>query len=218
MSPSYNSAARSLRATSYKAFPAIKGSPISCVQEMGGSSTRERGKIIVFTHRRRWRFAVTLVRNETQQHSAALKNAGQNPISLLPLGKRKVLHFYDSTLNLFVITSRWQAYLFCLPKPKLISSSVVSCIIIERVFDLSFNGKRIRRATCQGSPFLTRQRSLSERNFFRKMRPRRRPACRRRPSRRHSSRNSKGTLPLAESYFHCSRINSQRLWRVLPST
>jgi hypothetical protein len=28
---------------------------------------------------------VTLVRNETQQHSAALKNAGQNPVSLLPL-------------------------------------------------------------------------------------------------------------------------------------
>ena len=30
-------------------------------------------------------FAVTLVRNETQRHSAALKSAGQNPISLLPL-------------------------------------------------------------------------------------------------------------------------------------
>ena len=30
-------------------------------------------------------FAVTLVRNETQRHSAALKNAGQNPIGLLPL-------------------------------------------------------------------------------------------------------------------------------------
>ena len=29
--------------------------------------------------------AVTLVRNETQRHSAALKNAGQSPISLLPL-------------------------------------------------------------------------------------------------------------------------------------
>ena len=28
---------------------------------------------------------MTLVRNETQQHSAALKSAGQNPISLLPL-------------------------------------------------------------------------------------------------------------------------------------
>ena len=30
-------------------------------------------------------FAMTVVRNETQRHSAALKNAGQNPISLLPL-------------------------------------------------------------------------------------------------------------------------------------
>ena len=33
-------------------------------------------------------FAMTLVRNETQQHSAALKSAGQNPISLLPLNSR----------------------------------------------------------------------------------------------------------------------------------
>ena len=30
-------------------------------------------------------FAVTIVRNETQQHSAALKSAGQNPVSLFPL-------------------------------------------------------------------------------------------------------------------------------------
>ena len=30
-------------------------------------------------------FAVTFVRNETQQHSAALKSAGQNPVSLFPL-------------------------------------------------------------------------------------------------------------------------------------
>ena len=30
-------------------------------------------------------FAVTLVRNETQRHSAALKRTGQNPIGLLPL-------------------------------------------------------------------------------------------------------------------------------------
>ena len=30
-------------------------------------------------------FAMTLVRNETQRHSAALKSAGQNPIGLLPL-------------------------------------------------------------------------------------------------------------------------------------
>ena len=31
---------------------------------------------------------MTLVRNETQQHSAALKNTGQNPVSLLPLDRR----------------------------------------------------------------------------------------------------------------------------------
>ena len=30
-------------------------------------------------------FAMTLVRNETQRHSAALKSAGQTPIGLLPL-------------------------------------------------------------------------------------------------------------------------------------
>ena len=38
-------------------------------------------------------FAVTFVRNETQQHSAALKNAGQNPISLLPLNNQIVAYF-----------------------------------------------------------------------------------------------------------------------------
>ena len=32
-------------------------------------------------------FAMTVVRNETQRHSAALKNAGQNPIGLLPLNR-----------------------------------------------------------------------------------------------------------------------------------
>ena len=31
---------------------------------------------------------MTLVQNETQQHSAALKNAGQNPVRLLPLDRR----------------------------------------------------------------------------------------------------------------------------------
>lgn len=31
-------------------------------------------------------FAVTLVRNETQRHTTALKSAGQSPIGLLPLG------------------------------------------------------------------------------------------------------------------------------------
>lgn len=31
---------------------------------------------------------MTLVRNETQRHSAALKIAGQNPVVLLPLDRR----------------------------------------------------------------------------------------------------------------------------------
>lgn len=43
------------------------------------------GSIIEFTHQCAGGFAVALVRNETQQHSAALKSAGQNPASLLPL-------------------------------------------------------------------------------------------------------------------------------------
>ena len=34
---------------------------------------------------------MTLVRNETQRHSAALKIAGQNPIGLLPLNGRRWL-------------------------------------------------------------------------------------------------------------------------------
>lgn len=36
-------------------------------------------------------FAMTVVRNETQRHSAALKNAGQNPIGLLPLALCKII-------------------------------------------------------------------------------------------------------------------------------
>ena len=45
---------------------------------------------------------MTLVRNETQRHSAALKSAGQNPISLLPLngadglGREVVAHAADA--------------------------------------------------------------------------------------------------------------------------
>lgn len=41
-------------------------------------------------------FAVTLVRNKTQRHSAALKNAGQNPVGLFPLAPDKFI------LNKFV--------------------------------------------------------------------------------------------------------------------
>ena len=39
-------------------------------------------------------FAVTLVRNKTQRHSAALKNAGQNPVGLLPLDKFKYMKLH----------------------------------------------------------------------------------------------------------------------------
>lgn len=48
---------------------------------------------------------MTLVRNETQRHSAALKIAGQNPVVLFPLNNKKVLRFYDFALNLFVVIS-----------------------------------------------------------------------------------------------------------------
>ena len=36
-------------------------------------------------------FAMTVVRNETQRHSAALKNAGQNPIAYSPLDRGRRL-------------------------------------------------------------------------------------------------------------------------------
>ena len=41
-------------------------------------------------------FAMTVIRNETQRHSAALKSAGQNPIGLLPLDKFKYMKKYFS--------------------------------------------------------------------------------------------------------------------------
>lgn len=41
---------------------------------------------------------MTLVRNETQRHSAALKNAGQNPIGLLPLNRSSFKIHYVSSL------------------------------------------------------------------------------------------------------------------------
>ena len=46
------------------------------------------GSIIVLLTNVAGGFAVTLVRNETQRHSAALKSAGQSPIGLLPLDCR----------------------------------------------------------------------------------------------------------------------------------
>lgn len=41
-------------------------------------------------------FAMTVVRNETQRHSAALKNAGQNPIGLLPLNRSFCRQAYNT--------------------------------------------------------------------------------------------------------------------------
>ena len=48
------------------------------------------GSITVFTHRRRWRLCHNSRTNETQRHSAALKSAGQSPIGLLQLDRRKL--------------------------------------------------------------------------------------------------------------------------------
>ena len=67
---------------------------------------------------------MTLVRNETQRHSAALKNAGQNPISLLPLDKTIVFHFYDFVLVLSAVSSRCQLYSVGPSEGKLIPNSV----------------------------------------------------------------------------------------------
>ena len=41
---------------------------------------------------------MTLVRNETQRHSAALKIAGQNPVVLLPLNRSSFKIHYVSSL------------------------------------------------------------------------------------------------------------------------
>ena len=67
---------------------------------------------------------MTLVRNETQRHSAALKSAGQNPISLLPLDKTIVFHFYDFVLVLSAVSSRCQLYSVGPSEGKLIPNSV----------------------------------------------------------------------------------------------
>ena len=69
-------------------------------------------------------FAMTVVRNETQRHSAALKNAGQNPIGLLPLDKTIVFHFYDFVLVLSAVSSRCQLYSVGPSEGKLIPNSV----------------------------------------------------------------------------------------------
>ena len=70
-------------------------------------------------------FAVTFVRNETQQHSAALKIAGQNPVSLLPLDNIKVLRFYDFALILPMVSSCYQQYSVSPSEGKLIPNSAL---------------------------------------------------------------------------------------------
>ena len=67
---------------------------------------------------------MTLVRNETQRHSAALKIAGQNPVVLLPLDKTIVFHFYDFVLVLSAVSSRCQLYSVGPSEGKLIPNSV----------------------------------------------------------------------------------------------
>lgn len=54
-------------------------------------------------------FAMTLVRNETQRHSEALKSAGQNPISLLPLDNRDRSYTRWS----FYLNPSYQAFYRC---------------------------------------------------------------------------------------------------------
>ena len=70
-------------------------------------------------------FAVTFVRNETQQHSAALKIAGQNPVVLLPLDNIKVLRFYDFALILPMVSSCYQQYSVSPSEGKLIPNSAL---------------------------------------------------------------------------------------------
>ena len=53
--------------------------------DMQKESPRTRGFESCYSHYFAGGFVMTLVRNETQRHSAALKIAGQNPVVLLPL-------------------------------------------------------------------------------------------------------------------------------------
>lgn len=68
---------------------------------------------------------MTLVRNETQWHSATLKSAGQNPVSLLPLDNIKVLRFYDFALILPMVSSCYQQYSVSPSEGKLIPNSAL---------------------------------------------------------------------------------------------
>ena len=51
-------------------------------------------------------FAVTLARNETQRHSAALKSAGQSPIGLLPLCFLRTTRAHAMQVHFHVMRSR----------------------------------------------------------------------------------------------------------------
>ncbi len=68
-------------------------------------------------------FAVTLVRNETQQHSVALKSAGQSPIGLLPLNRIKQSFLYYGHYHFHLVLHRptlvlWLQYRFELTSKK----------------------------------------------------------------------------------------------------
>ena len=68
-------------------------------------------------------FAVTLVRNETQQHSVALKSAVQSPIGLLPLNRIKQSFLYYGHYHFHLVLHRptlvlWFQYRFELTSKK----------------------------------------------------------------------------------------------------
>lgn len=97
---------------------------------------------------------MTLVRNETQRHSAALKIAGQNPIGLLPLDG------FSFTVPTFQLSSVFDAVSNRVPP-----SNTMSCFIgfgdksrgnlknsfQTRGFEFSFLSQGARRAAFGGS-------------------------------------------------------------------
>ena len=111
-----------------------------------------------------WRFrSVAPAAAETAQN--CMRNTDKHSIGYSHSIIKKCSAFTISPLIyswLFLIVRRID---FDSPSKKLISNSVASRIIVERVFGLSFNGKRICRATCQASLFPTRWRFLSEQGF-----------------------------------------------------
>ena len=97
---------------------------------------------------------MTLVRNETQRHGAALKIAGQNPIGLLPLDG------FSFTVPTFQLSSVFDAVSNRVPP-----SNTMSCFIgfgdksrgnlknsfQTRGFEFSFLSQRARRTAFRGS-------------------------------------------------------------------